>query len=305
MATIRHVGNQRHHALAARTVIGRSRRCDLRVEDAAVSGEHLAIWWSEGTWHLRDLGSTNGSLRNGVRLDPGQTEVLSVGDTITAGRSDHAWTVEDLDPPVAFAVLEGQGRRVLSTGNLLALPSPEDAEVLVSLSPQGEWSAETASGVAAVADQQLLTVGDQVWRIHLPEEHRGTVDASLTAAPTEAGALRFGVSQDEEYVEIQVRLGERVIELGARAHHYLLLLLARQRLDDAAEDGPASSQGWMHTETLMALLQVPETHLNVQIFRARKQFLQAGCGADLVPVERRPGAGLIRIGTGRLEVVGI
>ena len=120
------------------------------------------------------------------------------------------------------------------------------------------------------------------------------------------GGLVFRVSQDEEYVELQLRRGAQTVELGARSHHYLLLLLARQRLKDAAAaEGPDTGQGWLHTEELMAMLAVPETHLNVQIFRARKQFLKAGCGSELVPVERRPGAGLLRIGTDRLAIEAI
>lgn len=303
MATLRHVTTGQQQTLAARTVFGRSRRCDVRVTDDAVSGEHLAIWWGDGRWQIRDLGSTNGSLRNGERLDPGQTEELSIGDSLAVGRTANAWTVVDLDPPIAFA--QRDGTRVLSRGNLLALPADEP-EVLISLDARGEWIAETADGVGAIADQALLTVGEAVWRIHLPEEHRGTVDASLTAGPREAGALHFRVSRDEEYVEIRCQLGERTVELGARAHHYLLLVLARQRLVDAADaDLPPSSQGWMHTEALTSMLQVAETHLNVQIFRARKQFVRAGMGTELVPIERRPGAGLVRIGTGRLQIESI
>jgi hypothetical protein len=67
----------------ARVVIGRSRECDVRLEDANASRRHCEVT-QEGatTWTLRDLGSTNGTELNGERVD---RSPLADGDHITVG----------------------------------------------------------------------------------------------------------------------------------------------------------------------------------------------------------------------------
>jgi hypothetical protein len=58
--------------------------------------------------------------------------------------------------------------------------------------------------------------------------------------------IGFSVSRDEETVELVVKIGTRAIELGARSHHYTLLVLARQRLEDRDEgELPEAEQGWL------------------------------------------------------------
>lgn len=64
-------------------VLGRSRECDIVVEDPNVSRRHAAIRPSGGSWTIEDLGSTNGVLVNGVRA--GRPVVLAPGDRIELG----------------------------------------------------------------------------------------------------------------------------------------------------------------------------------------------------------------------------
>ena len=42
-------------------IIGRSRTCDLRLTDPTVSGRHAELLLLDGSIHLADLGSTNGT----------------------------------------------------------------------------------------------------------------------------------------------------------------------------------------------------------------------------------------------------
>ena len=58
-------------SLRARHLVGRSRACDLRLQDTSVSGEHATIWWSEEKWWVRDLGSSNGTSVDGKVLQRG------------------------------------------------------------------------------------------------------------------------------------------------------------------------------------------------------------------------------------------
>jgi hypothetical protein len=65
--------------------IGRSRQCDVVLDDPNVSRQHAEIRPRGGSWVLTDLGSTNGSSVNGRRINT--PEVLKPGDEIRLGTS--------------------------------------------------------------------------------------------------------------------------------------------------------------------------------------------------------------------------
>ncbi len=70
---------------STRMVIGRLRSCEIHLQDMNASREHAALERGANGWDLFDLGSTNGTLVNGVRVDRVH---LSDGDTITIGTSE-------------------------------------------------------------------------------------------------------------------------------------------------------------------------------------------------------------------------
>jgi pSer/pThr/pTyr-binding forkhead associated (FHA) protein len=72
--------------------LGRSRQCDVVLEDPNVSRQHAEIRPRGGSWVLTDLGSTNGSSVNGRRID--SPEVLKPGDEIEIGTSVITFEVE-------------------------------------------------------------------------------------------------------------------------------------------------------------------------------------------------------------------
>ena len=69
----------------AGVTLGRSRQCDVVLDDPNVSREHAEIRPRGGSWVLSDLGSTNGSCLNGRRID--HAEVIKPGDEIELGTS--------------------------------------------------------------------------------------------------------------------------------------------------------------------------------------------------------------------------
>jgi hypothetical protein len=69
----------------AGATLGRSRQCDVVLADPNVSRQHAEIRPRGGSWVLTDLGSTNGTLLNGRRID--RPEVLKAGDEIEVGTS--------------------------------------------------------------------------------------------------------------------------------------------------------------------------------------------------------------------------
>ncbi len=68
---------------AGGAVIGRSRECDVMLDDNGVSRRHAEIRPTAGGWSIADLGSTNGLRVNGRRVQ-GQSS-LQAGDRIEMG----------------------------------------------------------------------------------------------------------------------------------------------------------------------------------------------------------------------------
>jgi hypothetical protein len=66
-------------------ILGRSRECDIVLDDENVSRQHAEIHRAAEGWVLEDLGSTNGSVLNGHRLD--RPSLLEAGDEIELGTS--------------------------------------------------------------------------------------------------------------------------------------------------------------------------------------------------------------------------
>jgi len=67
----------------AGVTLGRSRQCDVVLNDPNVSREHAEVRPRGGSWVLTDLGSTNGSRLNGRAVEG--SEVVKPGDEIELG----------------------------------------------------------------------------------------------------------------------------------------------------------------------------------------------------------------------------
>lgn len=72
------------HAIAAKTTIGRSQDGELVILASSVSREHAELRRGDAGWHVRDLGSRNGTLVDGVRAHGrqplGARALLKIGD---------------------------------------------------------------------------------------------------------------------------------------------------------------------------------------------------------------------------------
>jgi pSer/pThr/pTyr-binding forkhead associated (FHA) protein len=68
-----------------RTVIGRSRECDVQIEDPSASRRHAEVRQEGTAYWIVDLDSTNGLEVNGLRVKRAK---LGHGDKITIGSSD-------------------------------------------------------------------------------------------------------------------------------------------------------------------------------------------------------------------------
>jgi hypothetical protein len=297
-----HLTNEQGEAirLATRAVLGRSVAGGIVIADASVSHEHAVVWWTGEQWLLKDLASRNGTWVGDVRCEPGAEIELRVGDALRLGRAAPL-LVGSLTPPVAEAHSLVTGRKIVAEADLLALPSPESPLVSLYRNIMAEWVVERDGEILPAEDLALIRTGGDVFRVYLPVPGEETV--RLRPAPRIATiGLSFRHSLDEEDVRIAVLddRGEAIATLENRAHHYLLLVLARQRLADAAL--PAEQQGWLYQEELVRMLRTDDSGLNLHVFRGRKALAQAGVEDAATLIERRSGSRQLRIGVSDLAV---
>lgn len=68
------VAGGKRHELTSTVVLGRSRDCDVTLDDPNVSRRHAEVKQEGGAWWIVDLGSTNGVEVNGRRVDRAKLE---------------------------------------------------------------------------------------------------------------------------------------------------------------------------------------------------------------------------------------
>lgn len=69
--------------VAGSIIVGRSKICDVSIEDEQMSRQHFAISDKDGAFYIEDLHTTNGTVLNGKRIS--RDELLSSGDRIQVG----------------------------------------------------------------------------------------------------------------------------------------------------------------------------------------------------------------------------
>jgi hypothetical protein len=312
MAILERSETQLRAVLLSRHLVGRSSLAHLRLNEPNVSGEHAVLSWNGHQWELHDLGSRNGTTVDGRRLTPGERVVVTRGALIGFATSNF-WRLVDDGPPVALARPLDGGEPVCADHELIALPSADAPEVTVYRDAVGEWVVERDGETERTADGREVSAGGLRFTLHLPDVVASTWDAESMAPSLDRVRLRFNVSRDEEFIEVTVLTGGKSIELGARAHHAVLLALARARRQDqeeaskapAASRLPETSHGWLYLEELADSLRLDEPHLNVAVYRCRQQLAGAGVAGAAGIIERRKGTRQLRLGVSQFELVSV
>lgn len=292
-------------ALSAHTLVGRSPACSIVVDDPLASAEHAAIAWSGEGWEVRDLGSLNGTWLDGRRLAVAERAPVRADARLAFGGGT-AWLLADERPAGPAARNEATGEIVHSTTALLALPSARDPQATIYRSPDARWLCELGAELRAVEDRAQLEVAGARWSLFLPSV-LGPVPTTLEAegAPVALAELSlwFAPSLDEEHVDVTARTddGKEWI-LPPRSSHYVLLTLARARIEDARSGVAPAEQGWIYASRLADMLQYTPERLNLEIFRARSLFAKLGFSDATHLVERRTVNRQLRIGVAGLHV---
>ena len=84
--------------------LGRGAGCEVVIDDDSVSAQHARLEYDVGAWRITDLGSTNGTVVEGVRLAPDVPTPLEYGSTVRLGGVPLLFTaMEDVDLDAARA----------------------------------------------------------------------------------------------------------------------------------------------------------------------------------------------------------
>ncbi|MEM9074125.1 MAG: FHA domain-containing protein [Myxococcota bacterium] len=288
-----------------RTLIGRSQASTLHLDSDCVSAEHAVLFYDGGRWHVRDLGSTNGTWLDGTRVEPGRKTALKAGSVVYFGEVDalHGWRLVSDLPAGARAKCIESGEVKHAMQELLQLPNPDEALLTVYFDHERNvWIAETDAGTRPIDDQCAVQVGADSYLLELPPGTRATSDTRRRERSTPSlldATFSFSVSRDEEHVELELQTNVQSFRLPSRSFHYLLVTLARRRIADC--ELPLNERGWMHVEDLMKQMRVSRQKLNLDVSRARRQLAELGVAHAAMLIERRPQASQLRLGVAKLE----
>jgi hypothetical protein len=303
MALLLDPRTQRTLAVEPELMIGRAWLCGLRLDRPYVSAHHATLRWAGTHWEVRDLGSRNGTFLNGTQLQPGRAYALTSGAELAFGQRAELFRLTDDGPPQAMAIPLDGGEALVVEKDVLGIPSDNDPEASLYRDVDGLWKLEDLEGNLVVLDNhRTFQVAARSWRFSCPEIVGSTSAGGYLQLPKPV-LLKFSVSRDEEHVELLALHDGRSLDLGSRTHNYILLTLARARLEDSKNEVADPACGWLYQDDLLKGLATTATQLNIDIFRIRQHFAKAGLQDALSIVERRPRSKQLRIGTGTLEIV--
>jgi hypothetical protein len=226
-----------------------------------------------------------------------------VGARLRFGTETREWVMVDSDPPSAAAVALDDGARIKPHDGLIVLPNGEEPELSIYRQADGNWIAEAADRVWQLERDEIVLAGGRRFRFE-PGAAVYATSASVQHLPTPAAvALEFVVSRNEEQVDLAIVHAGKRTSLRPRAHMYLLLTLARLRLKDQEEGAlPPSSHGWIEQTRLLKMLATTPAQLALDIYRARRQFSDAGVVDSAQLVERRASSRELRLGVETISV---
>jgi len=276
-----------------------------------ISKIHAVIEWEQEQWMIRDI-SKNGTWLNNKKLNENKKYKLSIKDKICFGEKKASFfQVIELEPPcdVLTPQIENENFPVyaIPLKDYTILPSEMSPEVVIYRDQQKlQWCIETVDHVEH--NNQILDEGstikfnNQYWRVQLNKIEVATKKLSLPKTDIERLEFIFFSSLDEENIHLKIKTPNMMHDLGTRIHHYLTMILARYRALDSEKGLDHLSQGWVYTEQLATDLGIDISHLNIQIHRARKQFvdrLDNVINSEHL-IERRPGE--LRLGGSAFKI---
>jgi adenylate cyclase len=144
LSYIEHDTPRRHHLRLGKNVVGRSPDCDLSIDDASLSRRHAMFEVSPEGCVLRDLGSTNGTYRDGAVITESP---VADGDSLTLGRL-----------PVQLQHTDDEPLSVTDDDLVLASDSTVCRSVVEDTAPRTEASVDAGRLLRLLSDVGRLLV---------------------------------------------------------------------------------------------------------------------------------------------------
>jgi len=279
--------------------------CDTILTNPKTSRVHATVSWDGQHWIIQD-NSINGTFVNDQKLPANSAQLLQRNDKIRfANQPQDEWLLTDISAPKSMLIPQTANAPLVILEDMVVLPNEDNPELTIYLSLEGHWICESNIGSFALTHGSKVNVKGMIWQFAEATEYEQTIPIEQIKQNTEQLSLLFEVSQDEEHVNITVNFDKHSIELGERSHHYLILLLARQYLQDRENERVIEGErGWITTTELMKELRTEETTVNMQIYRFRKQLLKIKPDDMVLAqlIERRKGQ--VRLVCEQLDIKG-
>lgn len=252
-----------------------SDQVDTVLDGSTVSRLHAAIEWQEPHWFVKDL-SKNGTWYNGKRFLAGERIQLELNSELVFGDPDNVpYRVEDLSAPNSMLLPMDSKNEAIALELFSLLPENNPTHAIYYSVVSQTWNCDEVD--SPLVDQRLFH--NQIVDLDGVSYRAFLVETDSLTDPYQndehmLGNLKFmfDLSLDEEVTQLQIEFGNQIHDLGERTHHYLLMHLARIRAESAAQGLDEKSQGWIDNELLSRQLGIEGPHLNILIFRARKQI---------------------------------
>ena len=278
MAILTHLQSGNFFYLRAFHRFGRlAHSVDTLFEHPEITRIHAVIEWLEQQWYINDL-SRNGVWVNGKQIIKNQNVPIYKGDTISFSQANElVYKVTNDDAPSDLLLPENNDNDAIILDKYHFLPDNKNPKLIIYFDQQEKiWSYESVEDhqQKIINDGQNLYDGEHTWQLFQAE--MTMLENTLDLKPLTSTHLTFifNLSLDEEQTELKVSTGDKTIEFDVRSHHYLTLLLARYKLHDINNRFAKDAQGWIQIKKLEKDLGLSEAHINIQIHRARKQFVE-------------------------------
>lgn len=257
----------------------REDRVDTHLDAPQISKIHASIEWDGSNWSIKDL-SRNGIWLDKEKLIYGEKHPLMVGQVIKFVSKDQRFEINDLAPPTNFLVPNSSSQGILALDQIQLLPNEQEPKVAVHLCPDThdwlleEFNEQHEAPQRSLSHGDIIEIDDTKWTLLLAEKSNSTTLIIDNDDSIENFDFHFHTSQDEENTSLVLDNGNVKADLGERNHHYVLLHLARQRATDCSNGFNNFDQGWVDNELLSRELGLELAHINIQLYRIRKQLTE-------------------------------
>ncbi len=253
---------------------------DTLIDSPEISRIHAIIEWIDNAWYIRDI-SKNGVWLNNSKINTNKLYRLNISDEICfAEQKNLTFVVENLNKPQDILIPYSEQESENSEPPIILdhyhfLPSETSPELIVYYDVnEKSWYCENVNEteVSKIADGELLQFSNSMWQLLKGADFSEKETVAISEQTEQNLTFIFNISQDEELTELTLKNNDHNIDCDIRSHHYLTALLARYRTEDKQKSIPEDLQGWRTIEQLTKDLGLSESHINIQIHRARKQL---------------------------------